>query len=60
MERIIVKTYLEWLDVKAYGTFQEKIGNDEIWEFDGKEYVLNFINLPLHEKEELLYAYKTL
>ena len=45
-----VLTAEEWIDVKAYGTYEMDYKTGELWSFNGKLYLLEFIYLPLSEK----------
>lgn len=61
MEQKTILTAEEWLDIKAYGTYESTdIDNTEHWTFNNCEYLLQFRNLNLHEQEELLYAKKVI
>ena len=50
-KEINVFTAEEWIDVKAYGTYEMDYKNGELWSYNGKLYLLEFIYLPLKEKE---------
>lgn len=46
-----VLTAEEWINIKAYGTYEMDYKNGELWSFNGNLYLLEFIYLPLNEKE---------
>lgn len=51
---IQVLTAEQWLDIKAYGTYEMDYKNGELWSCNGKLYLLEFIHLPLSEKKIVL------
>jgi hypothetical protein len=57
---ITVTTAEEWIDVKAYGTYEQDYRNGEIWSWAGKLYYLAFIELSAKEQNELLEAYRVI
>lgn len=46
-----VLTAEEWIDIKSYGTYEIDYKNGELWSYNGKLYLLEFIILPLKEKQ---------
>ena len=55
---ITVTTAEEWIDVKAYGTYEQDYRNGELWSWAGKLYYLAIIELPLKEMEEVVETYR--
>lgn len=45
-----VLTAEEWIDIKAYGTYEMNYKNGELWSYNGKLHLLEFMLLPLSEK----------
>lgn len=52
-----VLTAEEWIDIKAYGTYEMEYKNGDLWSFNGNLYLLEFIYLPLEEKEIIIETY---